>query len=550
MRTRINSIIYFRWIGLTFLTGLILLGCSELLARHIVAMRATQSEYNDKYLSLPETWSVEELAENVSFLVRNEFFRKKVSEPPSVVELRKLTNLPPDRYFDDLWSMVQFLSFMEQTTDLHRVLQAAINRRYFGVEPCKGDGCSLEDDYTVSDDNAGPLLDLIARTYLDRALLAFQKVAVPEGLQAVTDIQTLTQQISFSPTSSATATYNRILVIGAFLGRYDFKTYPNFRAADYESLDKAVREDGDETTGDTAIAAYISGLKQFRDRCFSKASVTFEQQIGKSNHKPLMELYSFMALRSLARPFVDLRYVSVASDGKLLVNDCGSLVDSSVLMSRFLSLEKQYRTNIKRKGLIGDSIFYKNQMPFSSVRDAEIREAVARLASKSKLVTIQTEPQQPIELAESKANPPASTAVQETKNDKAPPKSGLPIFQWPVRGKVIAGYGAKTNGKSNDGINLAVPEGTPVQASEDGVVAYSGSELKGYGNLVLLRHSNGYVTAYAHLGQLNCKRGDQIQRGQIIGLSGQSGEVASPQLHYEIRKGSSPVDPLQFLNGA
>src|SRR3954468_9800640 len=148
-----------------------------------------------------------------------------------------------------------------------------------------------------------------------------------------------------------------------------------------------------------------------------------------------------------------------------------------------------------------------------------------------------------------------ATANVEDKAAEAPAKaaettSALPTFRWPVRGKVVTSYGAKTNGKSNDGINLAVPEGTPVKAAEDGVVAYSGNELKGYGNLVLVRHSNGYVTAYAHASELLVKRGDPIKRGQIIAKSGQSGEVASPQLHFEIRKGSSPVDPLQFLNGA
>ena len=88
-----------------------------------------------------------------------------------------------------------------------------------------------------------------------------------------------------------------------------------------------------------------------------------------------------------------------------------------------------------------------------------------------------------------------------------------------------------------------MPEGTPVKAAEDGVVAYAGNELKGYGNLVLVRHSNGYVTAYAHASELLVKRGDTIKRGQIIAKSGQTGNVASPQLHFEIRKGSSPVDP-------
>jgi murein DD-endopeptidase MepM/ murein hydrolase activator NlpD len=157
-------------------------------------------------------------------------------------------------------------------------------------------------------------------------------------------------------------------------------------------------------------------------------------------------------------------------------------------------------------------------------------------------------PQQSARLAQATAAADDVAAATPAKASEA--TGALPTFRWPVRGKVITSYGAKTNGKSNDGINLAVPEGTPVKAAEDGVVAYSGNELKGYGNLVLVRHSNGYVTAYAHASELMVKRGDTIKRGQIIAKSGQSGEVGSPQLHFEIRKGSSPVDPLQFLNGA
>src|SRR5689334_1169527 len=160
-------------------------------------------------------------------------------------------------------------------------------------------------------------------------------------------------------------------------------------------------------------------------------------------------------------------------------------------------------------------------------------------------------PPQSARLASATTNVVEEKPVVEPASVKSSEATGaLPTFRWPVRGKVITSYGAKTNGKSNDGINLAVPEGTPVKAAEDGVVAYSGNELKGYGNLVLVRHSNGYVTAYAHASELMVKRGDTIKRGQIIAKSGQSGEVGSPQLHFEIRKGSSPVDPLQFLNGA
>jgi len=132
----------------------------------------------------------------------------------------------------------------------------------------------------------------------------------------------------------------------------------------------------------------------------------------------------------------------------------------------------------------------------------------------------------------------------------AEPAGSLPGFRWPVRGRVIAAFGPKANGVQNDGINLAVPEGTPIKAAEDGVVAYAGSELKGYGNLVLVRHPNGFVTAYAHASDILVKRGETVKRGQVIAHAGQTGSVTSPQLHFEIRKGATPVDPSQYLSGA
>lgn len=124
-----------------------------------------------------------------------------------------------------------------------------------------------------------------------------------------------------------------------------------------------------------------------------------------------------------------------------------------------------------------------------------------------------------------------------------------PQFRWPVRGRVISGFGPKPGGQQNEGINVSVPEGTSVKAAEDGVVAYAGSELKGYGNLVLIKHSDGYVTAYAHNSQLDVKKGDTVRRGQIIAKAGQTGSVSSPQVHFEIRKGSQPVDPSRYLAG-
>ena len=174
--------------------------------------------------------------------------------------------------------------------------------------------------------------------------------------------------------------------------------------------------------------------------------------------------------------------------------------------------------------------------------------AGAAAAPVTKMAAAAPESQQKARLAQATTTPEELSGPSSAKTAEA--TGALPSFRWPVRGRVITAYGAKTNGKANDGINLAVPEGTPVKAADDGVVAYSGNELKGYGNLVLIRHANGYVTAYAHASELLVKRGDTIKRGQVIAKSGQSGEVASPQLHFEIRKGSTPVDPLQFLSGA
>jgi murein DD-endopeptidase MepM/ murein hydrolase activator NlpD len=142
-------------------------------------------------------------------------------------------------------------------------------------------------------------------------------------------------------------------------------------------------------------------------------------------------------------------------------------------------------------------------------------------------------------------HPEESVAAQPTSAQADAAASVSPEFRWPARGRIIQGF--KVGG--NDGINIAVPEGTSVKAAESGVVAYAGNELKGYGNLVLIRHPNGFVSAYANNGELEVKRGDQVKRGQIIAKSGQSGNVASPQLHFELRKGSTPVDPTSYLAG-
>jgi murein DD-endopeptidase MepM/ murein hydrolase activator NlpD len=134
--------------------------------------------------------------------------------------------------------------------------------------------------------------------------------------------------------------------------------------------------------------------------------------------------------------------------------------------------------------------------------------------------------------------PPAAPRGSASAGDK---------LRWPVQGKILTSFGQRDDGTHNDGINLSVPMGTPVHAAEGGTVAYAGSELKGYGNLILVRHDNGWVTAYAHNEELLVKRGDKVQRGQIIAKAGRTGSVDQPQVHFELRQGSKPVDPVPFM---
>jgi len=147
---------------------------------------------------------------------------------------------------------------------------------------------------------------------------------------------------------------------------------------------------------------------------------------------------------------------------------------------------------------------------------------------------IQPAPAPEVQSAPVQSTQPATVATNST-------------FRWPVKGRVISSFGKKPGGLRNEGINIAVPEGTSVRSAESGIVAYAGNELKGYGNLVLIRHKNGWVTAYAHNKELFVKRGDTVKRGTVIAKAGQTGSVTSPQLHFEIRKGASAVNPMKYL---
>lgn len=187
--------------------------------------------------------------------------------------------------------------------------------------------------------------------------------------------------------------------------------------------------------------------------------------------------------------------------------------------------------------------------------------AIARINAISKPFTIY--PGQQLRIPRGAAGagvaslPRSGASSTSSPRQSAPAKAAVPPppslvgrgFQWPVRGKMLSGFGPKAKGLQNDGINIAAPRGTPVVAAENGVVAYAGNELRGFGNLLLLKHSNGWITAYAHNDSLLVKRGDKIKKGQKIAKIGSTGNVATPQLHFELRKGRRAVDPVKYLKG-
>jgi murein DD-endopeptidase MepM/ murein hydrolase activator NlpD len=177
-----------------------------------------------------------------------------------------------------------------------------------------------------------------------------------------------------------------------------------------------------------------------------------------------------------------------------------------------------------------------------------------------------TSPTPPSAVASPQAPPPAvappppapapavSTPASPTPSDQTaslslpppPPRSGR-SFLWPVHGDLLGKFGPTAGGTQNDGINIKAADGTPVLAAEAGTVAYAGNELRGYGNLILIKHADGWMTAYAHNSKLLVARGQKVQRGQVIARVGATGAVTEPQLHFEVRRGSRALDPMDYL---
>lgn len=187
----------------------------------------------------------------------------------------------------------------------------------------------------------------------------------------------------------------------------------------------------------------------------------------------------------------------------------------------------------------------------------QVRTDDVKVAVKSTNATVQTQPQQKRDaktIAE-KVGAEKKVVATPVKKISSDPTKKLPKinarssskFSWPVRGKILSNYGAKSSGLFNDGINIGATRGTAVKAAENGVVAYAGNEVKGMGNLIIIQHEDGWMTVYAHMDSMVVRRGARVSVGQQIGTVGETGKVDSPQLHFEIRKGTKAYNPTQYL---
>lgn len=223
------------------------------------------------------------------------------------------------------------------------------------------------------------------------------------------------------------------------------------------------------------------------------------------------------------------------------IKQANNMTDGTVRIGQSLiippssgSLAQNVANNMKSKGAV-------DQVKTASTPPAEQPKVVANAAPTAATPANA----QPDGQAKPYTPPQASEKViDDAEKDvaAAPSATGVTGMRWPVRGRVVANYG-----KGSDGIDISVPEGTPIKAAENGVVIYSGDGLKEFGNTVLVRHDNGLVTVYGNASKLNVQRGQKVKRGEELGKSGMTGNATQPKLHFEVRKNSTPVDPSKYL---
>ena len=176
-----------------------------------------------------------------------------------------------------------------------------------------------------------------------------------------------------------------------------------------------------------------------------------------------------------------------------------------------------------------------------------VKKSIKASDTTTKKTTVSTQKPEKPSYTKVESKPKTASTTETKKSSTKIVARSSSKFSWPVRGKILSGYGPKNGGLVNDGINIYAPLGTTVRAAENGVVAYAGNEVKGMGNLIIIQHSDGWMTVYAHLDSMEVRRGARVNVGQPIGKIGKTGKVDKPQLHFEIRKGTKSYNPTNYL---
>lgn len=202
----------------------------------------------------------------------------------------------------------------------------------------------------------------------------------------------------------------------------------------------------------------------------------------------------------------------------------------AVAMTELAPLESKEKHSTPRQSYLPKNLFSRSE----TKTDAYASEGLRPAAPQSGSITL------------SPANGVSETVRTKVASQitEQPAASG---FVWPLEGKIISAFGEKANGEHNDGINIAANLGDPIKAVSDGMVVYAGNELKGYGNMIIVRHDNGWMSAYAHADSIRVDVDDRVKQGDVIATVGKTGNVETAQLHFGLRDGKQAVDPVQYL---
>lgn len=263
--------------------------------------------------------------------------------------------------------------------------------------------------------------------------------------------------------------------------------------------------------------------------------------IARTYDIPTKEL---AAMNNIAAPY------NIRIGQKLKVPNNKPIVQESKIITK---------TYVVQKGDSLLSIAKKNNMTLSNLAAINDIKSPYNIRIGQKITLVDKKTTKANEVKVAKNAPKTATTAKTTKPVvKTQPKTTTVVktkktsagnsFIWPVKGEIVSNFGNKANGLYNDGMNIAAPKGTNFKATEKGVVAYVGNELRGYGTIILIKHDNNWISAYAHCASVKVARGDKVEKGQTIGTVGQTGNVSSPQLYFSLRNGREAVDPLKHLN--